>query len=134
MMASEPMVRIVYGSETGTAEDVAFGLFGTLQEQQIPCSICSASGYSLSKLLEDCYIVFVVSTTGEGEFPSSTRGLWSQLLRRDLPATCLSQLQYAIFGLGDSAYTLFNAAARYWDVLICICACIHNYTVCCLYA
>ena len=34
------------------------------------------------------------------------------LLRKSLLASSLSNLKYSIFGLGDSSYAKFNAAAR----------------------
>lgn len=44
--------------------------------------------------------------------PDHARPWWRFLLRRDLPATSLSQLRFAVFGLGDSSYVRFCAAAR----------------------
>lgn len=49
-------------------------------------------------------MIFVISTTGQGDMPHNAMGLWRKLLRRKLPPTCLSQLQYTYFGLGDSTY------------------------------
>ena len=34
------------------------------------------------------------------------------MLRRDLPGDSLKKLKFAVFGLGDSSYTKFNAVAR----------------------
>eukprot|EP01031_Cornospumella_fuschlensis_P012098 gene12098-14794_t len=83
----EAILRIVYGSETGTAEDVAFGLYSSLlnqEEESLKCScsvsVCSTADYSFSQMQQDRFVVFILSTTGEGEFPSSTRAFWSQLL------------------------------------------------------
>ena len=56
--------------------------------------------------------VFVVATSGQGEFPANCRALWRFLARASLPAGCLSGLRVAVFGFGDSGYPLFNAAAR----------------------
>lgn len=36
--------------------------------------------------------------------PSNATAFWKSLLRKKLPPTCLSQLQFTIFGLGDSSY------------------------------
>lgn len=56
--------------------------------------------------------MFFVSTTGDGEMPDHARPWWRFVLRRDLPATSLSSLRFAVFGLGDSTYVRFCAAAR----------------------
>lgn len=57
-------------------------------------------------------VVFVVSTTGQGEVPKNGRKFWKGLLRRQLPPGCLAAVQFTTFGLGDSSYSKFNWAAR----------------------
>ena len=47
-------------------------------------------------------VVFVASTTGQGEPPSNLHKLWRFLLRKSLPADSLSGVAVAVFGLGDS--------------------------------
>lgn len=37
---------------------------------------------------------------------------WKFLLRRDLPPNSLKQVNFSVFGLGDSSYALFNAMAK----------------------
>ena len=41
--------------------------------------------------------------------------LWTLLLRADLPHDLLEDLQYAVFGLGDSAYERFCWPAKRLD-------------------
>lgn len=67
---------------------------------------------AIPRLAEKRVCVFFVSTTGDGELPDHSKPWWRALLRRDLPRTALSHLQFAVFGLGDSSYIRFNAAAR----------------------
>lgn len=63
-------------------------------------------------LINESYIIFVVSTTGNGELPVSARPLWRFLLRKGLPGDILSDLTFTTFGLGDSTYTRFCWASR----------------------
>lgn len=44
--------------------------------------------------------------------PANATIFWKSLLRKKLPADCLSHLRFALFGLGDSSYEKFNWAAR----------------------
>ena len=37
---------------------------------------------------------------------------WTMLLRADLPEDLFDHLEYAVFGLGDSAYERFNWTAK----------------------
>lgn len=57
-------------------------------------------------------VVFFVSTTGDGEMPDNGKAFWRFLLRADLPKTSLNAVTVTVFGLGDSSYAKFNAAAR----------------------
>ena len=57
-------------------------------------------------------VVFVASTTGEGEPPEGMRAFWRFLLRKDLPPSSLDRMKHATFGLGDSSYPKFNYAAK----------------------
>ena len=57
-------------------------------------------------------MVFVVSTTGQGDLPSNAKSFWKSLLRKKLPYDCLSDVSFTSFGLGDRSYPRFNWAAR----------------------
>ena len=63
-------------------------------------------------MINETLVIFVVSTTGNGEFPAPSRPFWQFLLRSNLPSDILSDLEFAVFGLGDSNYTRFCWAAR----------------------
>lgn len=52
-------------------------------------------------------MIFVVSTTGSGKEPRSMTPLWTMLLRSDLPEDLFEDLDFAVFGLGDTAYEKF---------------------------
>ena len=55
-------------------------------------------------LLKHSVVVFVISTTGQGEFPKNARKFWKSLLRKRLPPGCLDHVSFTTFGLGDSSY------------------------------
>jgi sulfite reductase alpha subunit-like flavoprotein len=130
-MASLPYaheLQILYGSETGTAEDVAFKLFAVIRRLNVPCTIACTDEYSMDKLPTEKIVLFVVSTTGDGEVPSNMMKFWKFLLRcsicklqtksltnehrKSLPSNSLVQTNFGVFGLGDSGYDKFNAVAR----------------------
>lgn len=50
------------------------------------------------------FVIFALSTTGQGEFPKNARRFWNSLLRKRLPPNCLSHVNFTTFGLGDSSY------------------------------
>ena len=106
---------VLYGSQTGTAEDVAVGICRAVAcVGQVPrCQ--PMDKYDVRELPNETLVVCVASTTGDGEAPWSMRSFWATLRRRDLPAGALHKVQYAVFGCGDSSYPKFNAVARRLD-------------------
>jgi sulfite reductase alpha subunit-like flavoprotein len=118
--ATAKSLLILYGSETGVAEDVAYSLHdlltvrlsreGTAGDTDV--AVHSMETYDVTQLPSEEAVVFVVSTTGDGEVPHSMKALWAFILQRNLPASSLSGVRTAVFGLGDSAYEKYNAAAR----------------------
>lgn len=104
---------ILYGSETGTAEDVAFQLCALIESRfEISVIVRSCDEYDIAELVSQQLIIFIVSTTGDGEIPSNMRKFWRFLLQKKLNNNSLIKLKYAVFGLGDSSYDKYNAAAR----------------------
>lgn len=105
------MSLILYGSETGTAEDVAYKLHRSLFSSD--SRIFSLDSYNVINLPgERSPVIFIISTTGDGEAPTSMLKFWQFLLRKSLPLNSLESVSIAVFGLGDSSYEKYNAAAR----------------------
>lgn len=63
-----------------------------------------------SLLLQHQLVIFVISTTGQGDMPHNSLLFWKKLLRKKLPPHCLSRLKYTCFGLGDSTYLKYGNA------------------------
>jgi sulfite reductase alpha subunit-like flavoprotein len=143
-------ISVLYGSETGTAEDVAFKVhreFVQLRQNRleeasaltatpVPDSRDAISDEVAICALDDIIqevtdsglvdatsddgrlfpqlrrAIFVVSTTGDGEPPANMRRFWRILLQKRLRTDSLSHLEFSVFGLGDSSYEKYNAAAR----------------------
>lgn len=68
-----------------------------------------------SCLPRERYVVFVVSTMGQGDPPDSMKDFWTYLTRKSLGARWLEGLFYAVFGLGDSTYGKYNYPAKKLD-------------------
>ncbi|KAL8352039.1 hypothetical protein RB601_002390 [Gaeumannomyces tritici] len=103
---------ILYGSETGNAQDIAEDLGRTLERLRFRTSVVEMDDVGPKELLQHCLVIFAVSTTGQGDMPQNASKFWRSLLRRKLPPSCLSRLAYTCFGLGDSSYPKYNWAAR----------------------
>ncbi|KAH7317906.1 hypothetical protein BKA65DRAFT_109859 [Rhexocercosporidium sp. MPI-PUGE-AT-0058] len=122
---------ILYGSETGNSHDVAERLgqiterlhfktivtemddFAEVVEKKMKSGVVKKISLLKTDVLRKAtLLVFVTSTTGQGEFPKNSRRLWTSLLKKTLSPTALGGLNFTTFGLGDSSYPKFNRAAR----------------------
>lgn len=99
-------LQILFGTQTGTAQDIAERIARDAARRGFSVSFAGLDKYDVALLpkLDKDLVVFVVSTTGDGEMPDSAKPFWQGLLRRDLPASWLSSLKFTVFGLGDSRY------------------------------
>ncbi|KAK0672710.1 putative NADPH reductase TAH18 [Cercophora samala] len=106
-------MAILYGSETGTAEEIAIELEDMARRLHYQTKMDEMDSFKLSDLLKVSLVVFVTSTTGQGDMPTNTLNFWKNLRREKLNnSNCLGSVKFAIFGLGDSGYRKFNWAAR----------------------
>lgn len=106
---------ILYGTETGNSKKVASGLLSAFKKNKINAKLTDVFQYDLSKIEKERLVLFVVSTQGEGEFPQNAQPFYEYLLKSE---TNLAELSYAVLGLGDSSYPLFNNAAVLLDQVL----------------
>lgn len=103
--AKDLPVKILYGSQGGTAQIFAMQLSEALEEVAEPpdVTIQSLDEDSPDNLLQagECVYVFLTSVTGVGEPPDNAREFYHWMM--DLPPsrTDLKGLDYAVFGLGN---------------------------------
>lgn len=105
---------MLYGSETGTAQDVAeYVQQLAFARRLVDTQVIAMDAFPVAQLLPRCEtVVFITSTTGDGEAPENMRATWRSLLRKNLSSEWLRGVQVAVFGLGDSSYAKYNAVAR----------------------
>lgn len=102
----------MYGSQTGTAEDVAERIGRQARRYRFAVSVMAMNDYPVKELIKEKFALFVCATTGQGEEPDNMKRFWSFLLRKSLPQTSLNALTYCLIGLGDSTYLKFNFTAK----------------------
>ncbi|KAL2761266.1 hypothetical protein ACRALDRAFT_1059109 [Sodiomyces alcalophilus JCM 7366] len=105
-------VLVLYGSETGNSQDIAEELGRMVQRLHFKTKVDEMDHVKLSEILRYSLVIFVLSTTGQGEMPRNCRMFWKSLLRRKLVPGCLGALRFTAFGLGDNSYPKFNWAVR----------------------
>ncbi|RAH56800.1 hypothetical protein BO85DRAFT_373724 [Aspergillus piperis CBS 112811] len=103
---------VLYGSETGNSQEVAEELGALAERLHFRTHVGEMNVYRPEVLKSHTLVIFVVATTGQGDFPANARSFWRSLLLKRLPGDFLDGVRFASFGLGDSSYPKFNWAAR----------------------
>ncbi|XP_049594437.1 NADPH-dependent diflavin oxidoreductase 1 isoform X2 [Syngnathus scovelli] len=109
---SVPALLILYGSQTGTAQDTAQRIARQAIRKRLRVHLSSLDDYNVTNLISESLVVFVCSTTGQGDPPDNMKSFWRFLFKKSLPVGCLCQLDCAVLGLGDSSYPKFNFVAK----------------------
>ncbi|XP_068020311.1 NADPH-dependent diflavin oxidoreductase 1 isoform X2 [Melanerpes formicivorus] len=111
-MMAERRVLVLFGSQTGTAEDAAERIGREAKRRHFQCRVEALDSYDVANLINEPLVVFVCATTGQGDPPDNMKTFWRFLFRKSLSPSSLCQLDYAVLGLGDSSYPKFNFIAK----------------------
>ncbi|CAF0711129.1 unnamed protein product [Brachionus calyciflorus] len=107
----DPKICIIYATQTGQSKTIA----ETINDEAITNGF-EPKLYNIDQFGKDFKLneitdplIFVCSTTGDGETPESARKCFSTLKRLDTETNTnyLNNLNYALLGLGDTNYTQF---------------------------
>ncbi|KAM4850692.1 NADPH-dependent diflavin oxidoreductase 1 isoform X2 [Urocitellus parryii] len=107
-----PQLLVLFGSQTGTAQDVAERLGREARRRRLGCRVQALDSYAVANLIREPLVVFVCATTGQGDPPDNMKNFWRFIFRKNLPSTSLCQMDFAVLGLGDSSYAKFNFVAK----------------------
>ncbi len=103
-LRDESTILIAYASQTGNAEQLAKKTAESLKAAGLAVEIQPLSAVDTAMLQAITRVLFVVSTTGEGDAPDNAGKFLTEVMHRngDFP-----DLKYVILALGDSSYTHF---------------------------
>ncbi|KHC68125.1 NADPH-cytochrome P450 reductase [Candida albicans P75016] len=110
---------LLFGSQTGTAEDYANKLSRELHSRfELNTMVADFADYDFDNfgdITDDILVFFIVATYGEGE-PTDNADEFHTWLTDE--ADTLSTLRFTVFGLGNSTYEFYNAIGRKFDQLL----------------
>ena len=107
------ILNIVFGSQTGTAEELAYDIQKLFREKGSDSQIFELDDISMDKLEQINKLLIVTSTTGDGEVPDNGINFWQSLLAAT--NLNLSNLNYGVLALGDSSHYDFCNAGKIID-------------------
>jgi sulfite reductase (NADPH) flavoprotein alpha-component len=109
--ASKEML-IAFASQTGFAEQIAQQTAQALKDAGMQIRACSLAQLDLVQLQAARRVLFVVSTTGEGDAPDSAAGFARKVMGQ---AAMLPDLHYGLLALGDRSYMQYCAFGHALD-------------------
>ncbi|CAN9506189.1 unnamed protein product [Ophioblennius macclurei] len=104
----KPRFVLLYGSQKGQAQSIAEGLAEVAEEHGLVADLSCLDQndmYNLEK--EHAPVVFIVSTTGEGEPPDNALRFVRSIKKKTLSNDHYKHLCYALLALGDTNYANF---------------------------
>jgi sulfite reductase (NADPH) flavoprotein alpha-component len=111
--AAAPQLTILYGSQTGHAQEVAEHAKARAVAAGFKVDLFAMGDYKASRLKNDKLLLVAVSTQGEGEPPDDARDFYEFLHGEKAPK--LEGTRFAVLGLGDSSYEKFCQAGKDFD-------------------
>nr|XP_061821581.1 methionine synthase reductase-like isoform X1 [Nerophis lumbriciformis] len=104
----KPRMVVLYGSQKGQAQSLAEGIAEEAEVHELLAELScfnEKEKYNLEK--EKSPVVFIVSTTGDGEPPDNTLQFVKHIKKKTHPCDYLKHLNYALLALGDTNYANF---------------------------
>ncbi len=114
-VASAPL-RILYGSESGNAEALAFATADRVKKEGYKPEVLSMGDIGPEGLKETENLLVIVSTWGEGDPPEPAEGFYEGFMNDRAPS--LKGVRFSVCGLGDTAYEEFCKMGKDFDARI----------------
>ncbi|KAF9996550.1 hypothetical protein BGZ79_009718 [Entomortierella chlamydospora] len=106
-------LTVLFASQTGNAESISRNIYEQAQERGFKSSHFVLNDFAKVDWDKENCLVFIVSTTGDGDPPDNSTKFWRHL--RKLKGVGLTKAKYAILGLGDTNYDNFCQTAKRLD-------------------
>ncbi|MBC2601956.1 flavodoxin domain-containing protein [Puniceicoccus vermicola] len=109
-MSDDQPIKIIFGTMTGNAEELANDLADKLGEAGLSAEVADAAEYDVTNLKNERKVAIVISTWGEGDPPDDAEDFCFDLY--DGKAGELPEMEFSVCSLGDSSYDDFCGCGR----------------------
>lgn len=111
---------ILFGSQTGTAEDVAERVAREGMKFGRTPFVASMDEFGVHDFVAKCsrpfegkqFVIFIASTTGQGDPPDNMKVFWKTLCRTTWEKGTLDRIHFGVIALGDSSYEKYNFVGK----------------------
>lgn len=98
-------LTVLFGSDNGNGEGIAKKIATRAKSRGLSVKLMAMDDYrDIQDLSNETNLVIICSTAGQGEMPSNAREFWKSLNSLIVGDINLSEVNVAVFGLGDSHY------------------------------
>ncbi len=112
-LATSQEVTILFGSQTGNAQNLSKKLSQKLEERGLQVTLSSMSDFKPNGLKKVQNLLILVSTHGEGDPPDNALPFYEFLHSKRAPQ--LEGLRFSVLSLGDSSYEFFCQTGKHFD-------------------
>lgn len=105
-------IPILYGTETGTAEECSYSLAKAITAYGLPAKAIDLYDFTCADLCTLPLVFIISSTHGNGDPPENAIDLMDHL---DMDEPDLSNVHFAVCGLGDTTYPYFAQCGKDFD-------------------
>jgi len=106
-------ITLLSASQTGNARRLAEQLRDVLLAAQLDVTLVNAGDYKFKHIADKKILLVIASTQGEGDPPEEAMALYKFLFSKKAPR--LENVQFAVFGLGDTSYEHFAKVGKDFD-------------------
>jgi sulfite reductase (NADPH) flavoprotein alpha-component len=111
--ARSQAITLLSASQTGNARRLAEQLRDVLLAAQLDVTLVNAGDYKFKHIADKKILLVIASTQGEGDPPEEAMALYKFLFSKKAPR--LENVQFAVFGLGDTSYEDFAKVGKDFD-------------------
>ncbi len=113
LTAEPPSLLVMYGSQTGTAEQLARRFAKEAAKRGYAPRVAELNAFASVDFAKETRLIIVTSTWGDGDPPDNAAGFWQHFNSAAAPS--VDHLSYSVLALGDKTYSDFCGAGKKFD-------------------